>query len=444
MVMTAATPRYAGGAERPPGLGLSLIGQAAKRGIIGRQPSPERLLGEIEGWLAAGAADLIRTRRWAGDGSGSGTLLVNVHPAAEEMEVSAGDAGGVMIRAVTSGAGPGYHTYVCHLVKRLGAELGIVWAAPDAEAGTGDATRYFETGDRSFAERALLGWLHASLTGALTDRSRSVEPIDLSLASGTRFTAQGALLSVLGPRDDAWLESAVQRPPTAIDIWPWWHDATDARYLLNRALCLMWTQVRWRPPAVDGERELADEVLDLLRRAHSFEPGLDYPWREWAELGLLADAREVLLEGVKHRAKSESGPLIGYRRLPVEIEHQGWSLVVPGSFAERRSEEEVWLGETGRSITVAAVATGTEAGPMPPEVFLDQVAGQLGEAVLSHRRDDIVGRAVLRTDTSSGIEVGVVDGYSAVLGSGAAIRVVFEDPTDWEWALETWRALEHR
>jgi hypothetical protein len=35
----------------------------------------------------------------------------------------------------------------------------------------------------------------------------------------------------------------------------------------------------------------------------------------------------------------------------------------------------------------------------------------------------------------------VLDAFSAVPGSGAAIRIVFDDPADWEWALATWRAL---
>ena len=52
-----------------------------------------------------------------------------------------------------------------------------------------------------------------------------------------------------------------------------------------------------------------------------------------------------------------------------------------------------------------------------------------------------MGRATLTTDTSSGVEVGVLEGYSAVVGSGAAIRIVFEDPTDWQWAIDMWRSL---
>ncbi len=53
----------------------------------------------------------------------------------------------------------------------------------------------------------------------------------------------------------------------------------------------------------------------------------------------------------------------------------------------------------------------------------------------------VVGRATLSTDASSGVEIGVLDGYSAVVGSGAAIRIEFDDPADWQWALDMWQSL---
>ena len=46
----------------------------------------------------------------------------------------------------------------------------------------------------------------------------------------------------------------------------------------------MWTDVRWRPAIEEGEPEVVDEVLRLLRRAFPLEPSLPYPWREWKEL----------------------------------------------------------------------------------------------------------------------------------------------------------------
>ena len=38
-------------------------------------------------------------------------------------------------------------------------------------------------------------------------------------------------------------------------------------------------------------------------------------------------------------------------------------------------------------------------------------------------------------------EVGVVEGFAAVTGSGAVIRIEFDDGEDYAWALDMWRSL---
>jgi hypothetical protein len=260
---------------------------------------------------------------------------------------------------------------------------------------------------------------------------------------GVRFTLDEPVATPLGPRDDAWLEQALADWHAALDIVPWWADATDARYLLNRALCLMWTEVRWRSPATPAERAVLDEVARLLRRALPLDPALPYPWHAWLELFDLRGVDDAIGRQVAARAAAapaNEAP-IGYRRRPVEITHAGWALEVPGSFTEQRTHDEWTGGEGGRTITLAAVETGRDGVPMTPEAFLDLVAGDLGADALVHRDGPITGRARLHTDGSSGVEVGVLDAFSAVPGSGAAIRIVFDDPADWEWALATWRAL---
>jgi hypothetical protein len=92
-------------------------------------------------------------------------------------------------------------------------------------------------------------------------------------------------------------------------------------------------------------------------------------------------------------------------------------------------------------VTLAGGAIGTERDPMSPERFLAKVAAGLGDSVLTHREGEILGTARLGTDTSSGIEVAVLDGYAAVPGRGAAIRIVFDEATDWQWAVNLWRSL---
>jgi hypothetical protein len=441
-------------------LAVHVSGQAAKRGLIPRVPPADRLLADIEAWLGTEYPDIVRSSRRRELPSGAAELWVSLHPAAEEATFSAADAGEVTLAAVTAAVGPGYHTFVGRMAQRLGSDLSIVWSEDRAEAPVADSPALAPTpsrlfngaaddaarpvfGDRPTIERAHLARLEATVAAVRDAYLRGSRNIHVDTQPGVRYAFDGVLATPLGPRSAGWLEAAVGDPRVAVDISPWWADATDARYLLNRALCLMWTEVRWRPAADPAEKAVLDEVARLLSRAHPLGPSLPFPWREWAELLDLRGVDEPAAGDIREHAATtaDDRPLIGYRRRPVTISHEGWTLEIPGSFGERRSPEEFWGGAGGRSITLAAVETGTAGGPMSAEGFLHQVASHLGSEALSHQAGEVIGQARLGTDASSGIEVGVVEGYSAVRGRGAAVRITFDDAADWQWALDTWRGL---
>jgi hypothetical protein len=424
--------------------------------MIPRLPSGERLIADVEAWLNAEYPDAVRSIRTATDADGGALLTVDLHPAAPPVVLGANDAGQVTAAAETAGVGPGYHTFACRVLERLGEEIEIDWTSAAHTEGAdaiNDDDRagghVFVTTDPSTATRAevetvQLAALRATLTSALEDRRRGATGLHFGTPAGVRYSVDGAIATALGPLDDAWLGQAVRDPRVAIEIWPWWLDATNARYLLNRALCLLWTEVRWRPPAIEEEMAVADEALGLLRRAYPLESSLPFPWRAWQDLMFLRGAEDPMARLVAERAassKAEAEP-IGYRRKPVTIIHEGWALVVPGSFAERRTSEEWFGGETGRRITLAGVETGRDGRPMSAEAFLAEVAGHLGSEVMTHAGPaGLTGRARLDVDSSSGVQVGVLDGYSAITGRGAAIRIEFDDPDDWQWAIDMWRSL---
>jgi hypothetical protein len=405
-------------------------------------PTPAALVDDIESWLREDAKEmLVALRRLPGD-AGRTAVRLRLHPAAGEVEVAVAEGGHVSAVGATAEVGPGYHTYLAHLLRRLGTENGITWEPPDVQAGTGDLTGFFETGRREDAEGPLLVWLRDTLQRACDQRALRGEPFELLAPTADRFTFDGAIATPLGPRDDAWLSAALANPRTAVEIWPWFADATDARYLLNRALCLMWTEIRWRPAIEEGEPEVVDEVLRLLRRAFPLEPSLPYPWREWKELLDIARDPDPMRERVdQEAAAAPEGPPIGYRRNPVRVVQAGWQLTVPGSFATHRTDDELRASEGDRTITIAASPTADQAGPMAAETFLDRVAAHLGPEVLHHRDGEVVSRAKLGLDPTSVVEVAILEGYAAVRGSGAAIRIVIHDAADWEWALDMWRSL---
>jgi hypothetical protein len=433
--------------DAPLGVGLHLIGQASKRGLVPRLPTTERLVADVEGWFRAQAADELRSLARIEAEPETAALRATFHPAAEPVDLRFLPAGRVEVDADSVPVGPGYHTWLCHALRRLGTDLEIDWLRPELEPASRDETGYFWSDQRADVERAHLVWLRDVLRAAADPRVRRGEPLHASSFGGHHFDADAAVVTALGPRSEAWLAQALERPSLATDVWPWSADAQDARYLLNRALCLLWTEVRWRPPATDTERADLDEVIRLLRRAFPLEPSLPYPWREWRDILQLAGlATDPMTERIVREAgqaeAAEAGPLIGYRRRAVAVDHAGWTLTVPGSWAERRNEEEWWGGDGGRSITLAGVETGEGGEPMPAQTFLQRVAGHLGRDALEHRDGPLVSRARIEIDAGSGVEVATLEGYAAVLGRGAAIKIEIHDPEDWEWALEMWRSLQ--
>jgi hypothetical protein len=417
----------------------SVAGQASRRGLILRVPSGESLLGDVETWLTAEFPDAVGATHRRMLETGEAELSVALHPAAPELVMTASDSGLVTVAAGTEAVGPGYHRFIGRLLERMGTELAITWDRGDADDdGAPDEMAASTFADRTATERAYLGWLGRELLGARAARAAGGAGIQLGIHGHVRYTFDGAIATALGPRDDAWLDRAVSDTRVATDVTPWWADATDGQHLLNRALCLMWLEVRWRGPAGKSERLLLDEVHRLLAKAYPMEPTLNYPWRAWAELIEHRGIDDPMSRQVVARAAREpDGPPIGYRRAPVGITHEGWALEIPGSFAERRTAEEWWGGGAGRNITLAAVQTGT----MGANAFIQQFGGDLGPDALDHHAGGVFGRATVTTDASSGVEIGVLEGYSAVVGSGAAIRIEFDDPADWQWALDMWRSL---
>ena len=188
---------------------------------------------------------------------------------------------------------------------------------------------------------------------------------------------------------------------------------------------------------------LLDEVHRLLSKAYPLDPSLAYPWRAWAELV------ETPASTTRWPARSSSGPSrepddASADRLPPRARHdppRGLGARDPrlvrrapdgGGMVGRRRRPEHHAGRDrdrdrgrgdGRPGVHRAVRRRPRAGRHRPS------RGP------GHRPRDAVDRREL------GLEVGVLDGYSAVVGSGAAIRIVFDDPSDWQWALDTWRSL---
>ena len=60
---------------------------------------------------------------------------------------------------------------------------------------------------------------------------------------------------------------------------------------------------------------------------------------------------------------------------------------------------------------------------------------------MAHHAGEVLGRARLMTDASSGLEVGSPRGLLGDPRVRCSDPVEFDDPADWQWALDMWRSL---
>ena len=422
-----------------------VVGQASRRGLIPRVPTADRLLADVEAWLTVGYPDLVRSTRRSTPAEEEARLDVSLHPAARDLVLTATDAGRVTAEADTVAVGPGYHRLIGRVLERMEDDQSISWGRVDPDRpDEPDADAVATFGDRAATERAYLGWLGRLLVDTRAARAAGGGPIHVGTPDGVRFTFEGAIATALGPRDDAWLERAVTDTRVAIDITPWWADATDGQSLLNRALCLMWFDVRWRPPALKPEGLVLDEVHRLLSRAYPLDPSLPYPWRAWAEVVGLAQHRRS--DGPPgRRSRDARTPCRPRDRLPAGAGHDQ-----PRGLGARRSRGRSPRSGPPRSGGAVAPAGRSRSRrcrrarhPVrwPAHAFIEQFAGEMGPDAIDHRAGGVIGRATLSSDASSGVEIGILEGYSAVVGSGAAIRIEFDDPADWQWAIDIWKSL---
>src|SRR3954454_6539438 len=167
---------------------IRAVGQASRRGATRRVPNAVSLLAWVETWLATNETETLRGHR-DGRRTLDGAMEAELHPAARPVRFEATDAGRLTVRAMTIPVGPGYHTYIAGLLRRLGDELGITWApaaagtsptaAPTAadpngggrtEAASADPTNAFFSGNRADAERGHLTWLRSSLSAVRDGR----------------------------------------------------------------------------------------------------------------------------------------------------------------------------------------------------------------------------------------------------------------------------------
>lgn len=414
-------------------MGLRLV-LAGRQTVEDGAPAPALWMGRVEQWLRTQTADTLEELRFDVDSQGRPNLFLRLHPAADDVAFAAADGGRLVVAANTYTLGPGYHRYLCDLLHRLGGEFGVSWLDPDVSQTVGDPTGFFHTGDVRALEENMLAWLSDAAEHALAMHHSGRSGVALSLRFGHSFDSNAPLLTPMGPRDAAWLERVRLAPEEGRDVFPWWSEGTGGPTQLGRALTRLWTEMVWRPPLLQDERRLFEDVALRLESAYRDDPSLQFPWHEWREVLAYLGRGGTISEEVARRAAEagERESRIGYRRRPVRVLlEDGWSIRIPGALNELRLPNRTWLARDHRRTVRFSPLEPARPGTQLPE-------GDRSLSVVEHRGERVRSRALLRQSSGE-------FGLTALAQAGnrrALVAIQSEDPDDRDWVLETWRSLD--
>jgi hypothetical protein len=371
-------------------------------------------------------------------------LAVWAHPAVDALTMTIPSPGILDVSAATSTAGPGYHRRMCDDIHEIGRRLGFSWAPSDGNDIL-DETGYFETADRGGVDREMLDWIGTGM--ALIDRQvgEGANQIAISMPVDFRpIRSDLDVLTVLGPRDRAWVREAARDPTHAIGMLPWWGDVRDAVHYRDRALCRMWVDVRWVEPVDEPSRRTLEAVDRDLAHAHELDQEFELPWREWSEIRTLLlsgspqDRPSMLDRTIAARSATadQSAPLIGYRRGQVRVSiGQRWSVAVPGSFAEASDDDAYIAFDADRTVRLSVLEIRGRDGSVPEA---DELVEPIppGDQPILPGDPRLRGHAVTTLDDRGG--VAHLQGTLATAGHLAVVTIVAADQ---EWARETWRSI---
>lgn len=394
----------------------------------------------MQEWIQQYCADVL-PKTWIGLKETSPTLFCNLHPTAENIEISLLDSGRLTLSAKTSTTGPGYHIVLGRMLRSMATVFKLEWidTSGEEESEYLDETGYFFTGDEKLAYDEMLAWLKG-LCRCFFDGTFTEGGTMLCLGMDESYPEElASALTPLGPRDHAWIEKTANDPTRGRDFFAWWNPELDADYFRCRALARMWSEVRWRKPATDAESEVLMYCLKSLETAFRLDSSLEYPWTEWAEMLDYAEVNTEIANVVRARAKAP--PTIGYRRRDVRVSLPGyWIIRIPGSFSELQFDDgdtsafdpprELWF--TSYSFDESSL-----------QAFEDRRSEKLAEQhELVFEAERYIATADIKKRDNGQSEWFVLSSSNVCVVGRAVCTIVFVDPGDREWAIETWKSLQ--
>ena len=335
---------------------------------------------------------------------------VTFHPRAPAAKLVVGPDAELTVKAQTSTLGPGYHAEVLARLEPVLDELDFVWTEPEPER------------DPSVA---MCKWLAGRL-------AEGDDQLWVGLSGTYSFISDAAVLTAIGPRDEAWRQAVLAEPARALDAFPWTKPGKGYGDLAS-ALVAMWQEVPWREPIDDAESALMERVEGELVAAQ--RAGVtELPYEAWAELLGYLGRDDAEAAKIYKRAGDRPNP-IGYRRLDMDIALTGdWIVSVPGSFAGRWEDDHTrYLASDGeRAIEFTSLTADGETDSAKLLAVAPEQRPVIDRFVEGARHG--------RAEVSDEDHVHIVHGLVAE-APHVAILTLKGKKSDEAWALRTWRSM---
>lgn len=394
------------------GHGFSFHFESKPRGLLRRRRSSRALVSELADALHDRAvaafpelASLARRHELE-----SGSVLLALHPSAEEVRVELEGEHGVHLTARTNVPGPGWHAFLVAHLEAAARELELD-LRPGTEEDPLDETSFHARRDFAALQEEHAAWLRGVCRIV---RDRDLRSPLISMPIGTPMPESPGLVAPMGVFPLEWAHGLCDAPLEAMlcaceEFFPWWDAGVTARTKAGLARVVLF-DLAWHPPLDDVERARTELARDLVR-------GLDPATRFGADTAVTLRAElEALLAAQPSALRPPRSGGFGHRR--AVLDHPlfpGVSARFP-AWAYQQSEDEgatahAWWGSVSLRVSSSSFAADRT------ENVLETVSTKAAEAEPNARR-------VLRLEAPSGSGVGWIDRERSADGISTATALV--------------------
>lgn len=418
------------------GIYLNAVAQLPRRGFL-RRPTPRD---DILRSIAAQLPDCIDhalLRKLLRTETDEHSLAAFIHPAGGPLVFTWKPAGALEVEVKTSGAGPGYHAFARDLLEQLASKTGLRWTWQED-----DLPKEAAAGDVGVLQAAFLDLFGATARWIVDEPSAGGGCIALDCALSDPLPTDPVFsVSPTGVWQRSWWERAAaatraELAELAREYYAWWDVGYDGRFYRGLAQTLLLWEVPWRAVVDDSERIPTAVAREALAQAEQM--GLCLP--EFR--GVLPELDEILADTddlIRPPAKDGAG--FRHRDMTYRFA-KGWSIRAPGYFFRELKFDEACLSIPGRCIWLTIMPIPAGLAPALRAKCDESDSGE-GTEFISHSDRTQSPRATFSRDVTEEGARWLLRARVPARESLAVLSIYVDDVADRDWAICTFRSLQH-